>query len=100
VGDGQPAWLRLILHWLRAHGRRFYNFTGLEAFKASVQPMAWEPIFAIAPGRRFTPMMLRAIAGAFSAGSPERLVARAVVSGAAREVQRLRDHAMAKYLAV
>jgi len=91
VGDGQPAWLRLVLHWLRAHGRRFYNFKGLEAFKASVQPMAWEPIFVIAPGRRFTPMMLRAIAGAFSAGSPELLVARAVASGAVREVQRLRS---------
>ena len=56
--------------------------------------MAWEPVFVIAPGRRFTPMMLRAIAGAFSAGSPELLVARAVASGAVREVQRLRDRAM------
>ena len=94
VGAGQPAWLRLVLRWLRAHGRRFYNFKGLEAFKASIQPMAWEPIFAIAPGKRFTPLLLRAIAGAFSAGSPERLVGRAVVSGAARELQRLRHRAM------
>lgn len=90
IGEGQPAWLRLVLHWIRAHGRRFYNFRGLEAFKASAQPMTWEPIFAIAPGPRFTPMMLRSLAGAFSAGSPERFVARAVVSGAAREMQRLR----------
>jgi phosphatidylglycerol lysyltransferase len=90
IGDGQPSWLRLVLHWVRAHGRRFYNFKGLEAFKASAQPMMWEPIFAIAPGRRFTPMMLRSIAGAFSDGSPERFVARAVVSGAARELHRLR----------
>jgi phosphatidylglycerol lysyltransferase len=89
VGDGQPAWLRLVLHWVRAHGRRFYNFRGLEAFKASAQPMAWEPIFAIAPGRRFTPMLLRAIAGAFSGGSPERFVARAVVAAGARELSRL-----------
>lgn len=90
VGDGQPAWLRLVLHWVRAHGRRFYNFQGLEAFKASAQPMAWEPIFAIAPGTRFSPMLLRAIAGAFSAGSPERLVARAVVSAGVKELRRLR----------
>jgi lysylphosphatidylglycerol synthetase-like protein (DUF2156 family) len=90
VGEGQPPWLRLVLHWVRAHGRRFYNFRGLEAFKASAQPMAWEPIFAITPGRRFTPMLLRAIAGAFSAGSPERFVARAVVSAAVKELHRLR----------
>jgi phosphatidylglycerol lysyltransferase len=88
VGDGQPAWLRLALHWIRAHGRRFYNFRGLEAFKASAQPMAWEPIFAIAPGRRFTPFTLRAIAGAFSNGAPERLLVRAIASGAAREIGR------------
>jgi phosphatidylglycerol lysyltransferase len=92
IGDGQPTWLRLVLHWLRAHGRRFYNFKGLEAFKSSVQPMIWEPVFAIAPGTHFTPMMLRAIAGAFSGGSPERFVARAVASGAVRELQRLRSH--------
>jgi lysylphosphatidylglycerol synthetase-like protein (DUF2156 family) len=89
IGEGQPAWLRLVLHWVRAHGRRFYNFKGLEAFKASAQPMAWEPIFAIAPGARFTPMTLRSLAGAFSGGSPERFVARAVLSGAARELDRL-----------
>jgi phosphatidylglycerol lysyltransferase len=88
VGAGQPAWLRFALHWLRAHGRRFYNFRGLEAFKASAQPMAWEPIYAIAPGRRFTPFTLRAIAGAFSDGSPERLLARAILSGAAKEIER------------
>jgi phosphatidylglycerol lysyltransferase len=89
VGDGQPVWLRLVLTWIRAHGRRFYNFRGLEAFKASAQPMAWEPIFAIAPGRRFTPMLLRSLAGAFSGGSPERFVARAVMSAAAKELLRV-----------
>jgi hypothetical protein len=51
--------------------------------------MAWEPIFAIAPGRRFTPMLLRSLAGAFSGGSPERFVARAVMSAAAKELLRV-----------
>ena len=87
---GQPAWLRAVLRWVRAHGRRFYNFAGLEAFKASMQPMEWEPIYAIAPGGRFTPGMLRAVAGAFSAGNPELLVARAVWSGAREELRRWR----------
>jgi phosphatidylglycerol lysyltransferase len=89
VGAGQPAWLRFVLHWVKAHGRRFYNFKGIEAFKASVQPMTWEPVFAIAQGDRFTPQMLRAVAGAFSAGSPERLVAQAMVSAASKELRRL-----------
>jgi len=29
----EPTWLRMMLRWVRAHGRRFYNFAGLEAFK-------------------------------------------------------------------
>ena len=87
---GQPAWLRVMLRWVRAHGRRFYNFAGLEAFKASMEPIAWEPIYAIAPGGRFTPRMLRAVAGAFSGGNPERLVARAIVSAAREEIRRWR----------
>jgi phosphatidylglycerol lysyltransferase len=86
--EGQPAWLRAVLGWIRAHGRRFYNFVGLETFKASMQPMAWEPIFAIAPGGRFTPRMLRAVAGAFSGGNPERLVARALYSAVREEIRR------------
>jgi phosphatidylglycerol lysyltransferase len=86
----QPAWLRVVLRWVRAHGRRFYNFAGLEAFKAGMQPMIWEPIYAIAPGGRFTPRMLRAVAGAFSAGNPEQFVARAVWSGAKEELRRWR----------
>ena len=90
----QPTWLRGVLHWVRAHGRRFYNFQGLEAFKASLQPMEWEPVFAIAQGPRFTPRMLRALAGAFSTGSPERLFARALISAAGQEIRRLRHAAM------
>ena len=93
-GDGtmadQPAWLRAVLRWVRAHGRRFYNFAGLEAFKAGMQPMSWEPIYAIVPGGRFTPRMLRAVAGAFSAGNPELLVARALRSAAVEELRRWR----------
>ncbi|MFL5618962.1 MAG: phosphatidylglycerol lysyltransferase domain-containing protein [Gemmatimonadaceae bacterium] len=91
---GQPTWLRAVLRWVRAHGRRFYNFAGLEAFKASMQPMAWEPIYAIAPGGRFTPRLLRAVAGAFSAGDPERLIARALRSAAREEVRRWRARSL------
>jgi len=89
----QPLWLRFLLRWVRLHGSRFYNFVGLDAFKAKFNPESWEPIYGIAEGKRFPPSALYAIAGAFSAGEPLRLVARAVlhalVSEAASLVQRI-----------
>lgn len=85
-GYDPPAWMRPLVAWLRAHGRRFYNFDGLEAFKASLRPARWEPVYAIATGSRFTPSMLRAVAGVFSGGSPEWFVARALAEAVRREV--------------
>jgi len=91
----QPLWLRLLLRWVRLHGSRFYNFVGLDAFKAKFNPDSWEPIYGIAEGKRFPPSALYAIAGAFSAGEPLRLVVRAVlhavVSEAASLVKRTID---------
>ncbi|MGZ8456982.1 MAG: phosphatidylglycerol lysyltransferase domain-containing protein [Gemmatirosa sp.] len=87
----RPAWLRAALGHLRAHGRRFYNFRGLEAFKAGLEPAEWEPVYAIADGTRFTPPLLRGIAGVFSGGSPTRLMARAVASAAAHELRTMRE---------
>jgi hypothetical protein len=55
-----------------------------------MQPREWETIYAIAPGGRFTPRMLRAVAGAFSGGNPERLVMRALCSAAREEIRRWR----------
>ncbi len=94
TANPDPRWLRWTLAWVRAHGRRFYNFAGLEAFKASLQPDEWETIYAIAPGRRFTPAMLHGVAGVFSGGSPEWFVARAIASGAGQEVRRGMSGAM------
>jgi phosphatidylglycerol lysyltransferase len=74
----EPLWLRFILGWVRLHGRRFYNFTGLDRFKARLRPMRWDPVYAIAAEPRFGPGMLWAIAGAFSGGSPVAVVARAL----------------------
>lgn len=73
-----PLWLRLLLHWVRAHGRRFYNFAGLDHFKAKFQPDRWEPVYAVASEADFSPSMLYAIAGAFSGGSPVLTVSRAL----------------------
>jgi phosphatidylglycerol lysyltransferase len=82
-----PLWLRLTLRWVRAHGRRFYNFDGLDAFKAKLQPEGWEPIYAIARERPFSPRTLYAIAAAFSGGSPLSLVARALLRAARQEAR-------------
>lgn len=81
--EDNPAWLKLLLAWTRAHGRRFYNFGGLEAFKAKFRPDCWEPIFAISNEKRFSLRSLYAIAAAFSGISP----VLAVMRGAARAVR-------------
>jgi len=82
----QPSWLRLVLRLVRRGGRRFYNFGGLDAFKAKFNPESWEPIYAIAEGASFPPRALYAIAGAFSGGAPIELVFRAVVRAVRSEL--------------
>jgi phosphatidylglycerol lysyltransferase len=82
----QPSWLGLVLRLVRRGGRRFYNFGGLDAFKAKFNPESWEPIYAIAEGASFPPRALYAIAGAFSGGAPIELVFRAVVRAVRSEL--------------
>jgi phosphatidylglycerol lysyltransferase len=84
-----PPWLRLVLRWVRLHGSRFYNFAGLDAFKAKFNPEAWEPIYAIGQGTRFSPRDLYAIANAFSGGASIRLVMRALAKAAQQETASL-----------
>ncbi|MGC2236875.1 MAG: DUF2156 domain-containing protein [Pyrinomonadaceae bacterium] len=68
-----PLWLRFLLAWMRKHGQRFYNFDGLDAFKAKLQPEKWEPVFAISNEPRLSFRTLYAIASAFSGNKPVRL---------------------------
>jgi phosphatidylglycerol lysyltransferase len=82
-----PAWLRLTLRLVRAHGRRFYDFEGLDRFKAKFEPDEWEEIVALADAPRFPPRVLWAIAAAFSQGSPLVLVGRALLRAVAQEVR-------------
>ncbi|MEM8931957.1 MAG: DUF2156 domain-containing protein [Acidobacteriota bacterium] len=86
----QPLWIRLLLGWVRAHGRRFYNFDGLDAFKAKLLPDGWEPIYAITSERRFGLGTLWAISGAFGTMSPPKLLALALWRGLRKEVEWLR----------
>jgi len=75
-----------LLQWLRAHGRRFYNFEGLDAFKAKFQPDFWEPIYAITNEKRITLSTLHAIAGAFAGMSPIKLGMIALVRALRKEL--------------
>jgi phosphatidylglycerol lysyltransferase len=85
--EENPWWLRFLLGWMRAHGRRFFNFRGLENFKAKFQPLRWDPVYAIANETSFSPMTLYAIAAAFSDGSPMTLITRGLLQTVATEAK-------------
>lgn len=93
AAPGPPWHVRALLAWLRAHGRRFYNFRGLESWKAKFQPERWEPVFALATTPRVRLRTLHAIAGAFARGSPVWLAVRGVGRAIASEWRRLRGRA-------
>jgi phosphatidylglycerol lysyltransferase len=86
-----PLWLRALLRWVRAHGTRFYNFEGLDRFKAKFQPERWEPVYAIANEPRFSARTLYAIAAAFSDGSPIWTFVRALWRAVVTELRWLRE---------
>jgi phosphatidylglycerol lysyltransferase len=85
--EGNPIWLKILTGWVRAHGRRFYNFGGLEAFKAKFRPDYWEPIYAISNEPRFSFRTLYAIAAAFTTTPPLVAVLKGMVKAARQEVQ-------------
>lgn len=86
---GNPLWLRGLMHIARAHANRFYNFRGLERFRAKMHPANWERLYAISNERRFSPQALYAIGGAFSGISPVRAIGIGVLKGAREELSRL-----------
>ncbi len=85
-----PAWLGTLLALVRIHGRRFYNFEGLEHFKTKFRPHAWEPIYAISAERAFTLRTLYAIGAAFTMQSPMTALAGGLARAVATEFRRLR----------
>jgi phosphatidylglycerol lysyltransferase len=82
-----PPWLRLVLRWVRAHGRRFYDFDGLDRFKTKFAPEAWEEIVAIDDRAKFSMRALWAITAAFGGGSPVTLFVRTVARAIAQELR-------------
>lgn len=91
-----PLWLKIVLAWMRKHGQRFYNFDGLDAFKAKLQPENWEPVFAISNEQKITPKTLYAIASAFSGNAPIRLFIGGLFKAVATELKWLKQKVKAK----
>ena len=83
-----PIWLNLLLGWVRAHGKRFYNFEGLEAFKAKFAPDRWDPITSLTNEPSPSLLTLHATADAFSGEghSPFLFVGEALVHAVQQEV--------------
>lgn len=89
--DENPIWLAALLKLVRVHGRRFYNFGGLERFKTKFRPDAWEPIYAISGEATFSLRTLYAIAAAFTVQSPVLAVAGGLVRAVRVELARARS---------
>ena len=88
----QPSqfWLRSALSWVRAHGKRFYNFEGIDAFKSKLKPEEWEPLFALSNEPGWSLRTLFAIFAAFIGGDFLRDFARIVASSLAQEARSLK----------
>ena len=85
-----PWWLRLMTAFARAHANRFYNFRGLERFRAKMSPEYWETIYAISNERSFSLRTLYAIGAAFSGVSPWRALGLGVIRAVRDEAGRMR----------
>ncbi len=70
--------LRGLLWILRSLGRKFYNFEGLDRFKAKFQPESWEPIYALTINHRISFATLWSFAEVFGQCSPWSLLAKAI----------------------
>lgn len=86
---GNPLLIRFILAWLRKHGQRFYNFDGLDSFKAKFRPDGWEPVFAIAGEPVFSGKTMWAIARAFTANRPFSAIASGLAKALRTEASNL-----------
>lgn len=65
----------LALKWMKVHGRRFYNFEGIESYKAKMQPDEWIPVYAVVRGQ-WKLRHIGAIVEAFTGETPMRAIVR------------------------
>jgi phosphatidylglycerol lysyltransferase len=87
-----PAWLRILMYFARAHANRFYNFRGLERFRMKMEPDRWETIYAISNEPRFSVRSLYAMGGAFSGIAPWAAIAIGLVRAVRDELRLLFRH--------
>lgn len=87
--SGEPAWLRFLRRWAKAHYTRFYNFRGLSEFKSKFEPEKWQPVVVIVKDKKFGIRHLRSIGGAFTRGMPELALGSGLVKAVATELSRL-----------
>lgn len=92
-----PLWLRALLAWLRAHGRRFYHFRGLEYFKSKFNPPVWKPVYALLPGQGVSPLALYAISAAFAGGPPLWMLSRALAGAVGAEARELFSRRLSRH---
>ncbi|HLI47805.1 MAG TPA: phosphatidylglycerol lysyltransferase domain-containing protein [Chthonomonas sp.] len=85
----EALWLRWVVQWARAHGRRFYNFHGIEAFRARLAPDRWENVYAVVNAPQFTPKDLFAILAAFTQEPLSLYLMRALMRAAGWEWRRM-----------
>ena len=88
--DAAPWWLRGMFGWARAHSRRFYNFDGLDRFKAKLHPDAWLPVYAVLTAPSPTPALMWGVLEAVVGGPPLRFFAGAGGRAVRTEWTRLR----------
>lgn len=82
-----PAWLALLLAWMRKHGQRFYNFDGLDHFKSKLMPEYWEPVYAISNERKISGRTMWAIASAFAENRPFSVFGKGLIRAVRSEFQ-------------
>jgi phosphatidylglycerol lysyltransferase len=84
IQSSQPFATRLIFSLARSYGNHFYNFEGLDAYKAKFLPEWWEPVYAITREDHTSLRTLYAVAGAFSSTSPLVYMGRALTWAASQ----------------
>jgi len=72
-----PTWLR----WIRRSSSFLYDFEGLYAYKAKLQPTAWSPIFLSYPARQNMLLSIADTLRAFAQGSLFAFAWRSLVRG-------------------
>jgi len=81
-----PFWLRLAMRYARLHANRFYNFRGLEQFRAKMAPRQWEPVYAISSEKHFSPRTLYGIGAAFAGIPPWRAIGLGIANAVRQEI--------------